>query len=65
MGCARVQVFPFAVSLKIIFIGDFGLYLFLVSILIPSFLPFFSFLLCFKRQEKEKKPRMLYVHYSC
>lgn len=71
MGCLRAQAFPFAVSVKIIFIGDFGLYLFLVFILIPSFLPppFFFFLFVFsffkKRKEKEKKPRMLYVHYSC
>lgn len=43
MGCLRVQVFPFAVSVKIIFIGDFGVYLFLVFILIPSFLHFFLF----------------------
>lgn len=65
MGCLRVQVFPFAVSVKIIFIGDFGVYLFLVFILIPFFSSFFSFLLFLKRKEKEKKPRMLYVHYSC
>lgn len=55
MGCSRVQLFPFAVSVKIIFIGDFGLYLFLVFIVIPSsfffFYPFFI-----KRKEKEKNP---------
>lgn len=43
MGCSRVQLFPFAVSEKVIFIGDFGLYLFLVFIVIPSSF-FFSFI---------------------
>lgn len=60
MGCSRVQVLPFAVSLEIIFIGDFGLYLFLHSILIPYFLPFFKFFFSpfffFKEKKKKKSP---------
>lgn len=58
MGCSRVQVLPFAVSLEIIFIGDFGLYLFLHSILIPYFLPFFKFFFSpffFLKKRKRKK----------
>lgn len=58
MGCSRVQVLPFAVSLEIIFIGDFGLYLFLHSILIPYFLPFLKFFFLhffFLKKRKRKK----------
>lgn len=64
MGCSRVQLFPFAVSEKVIFIGDFGLYLFLVFIVIPSSF-FFLLSLFYKKKRKRKKPRMLYIHYSC
>lgn len=47
MGYLRVQVFPFAVLVEVIFIGDFCLYLFSFN-----FKSFFSFFL----KKKKKSP---------
>jgi len=54
MGYLRVQVFPFAVSVEIIFVVDFCLYL--VFILIIFFPFFFSFLFFQKKKGKKKCP---------
>lgn len=48
MGYLRVQVFPFAVLVEVIFIGDFCLYLFSFN-----FKSFFSFFLKKKKKAQD------------